>query len=87
MARPDTSETYALTEGADPNDLNRWTLLAQNHWLKSTKLKRVSPDVIKKDIWDILVAEGFDFRSLLALDNLQLLEKYTSANLGMLLLN
>ena len=29
-----------------------------------------------KDIWDVLDQEAFNFRSLLVLENLQLLEKY-----------
>ena len=53
--------------------------LAQKHWLKapkkSTKVK-VKPDVLKNEIWDILERENFAFKSLLALENLQVLEKY-----------
>lgn len=53
--------------------------LAGKHWLKpskkSTKVK-VKPDVIKKEIWDVLEQEDFPFRSLLILENLHILEKY-----------
>lgn len=56
--------------------LDRWTALAEKHWLKSTNAKKVNSDFVKKDIWDVLVLDGFDFRSLLVLENLQLLERY-----------
>ncbi|KAA8572406.1 hypothetical protein MFRU_003g03680 [Monilinia fructicola] len=53
--------------------------LAGKHWLKpskkSTKVK-VKPDVIKKEIWDVLEQEDFPFRSLLILENLHILENY-----------
>jgi intron-binding protein aquarius len=53
--------------------------LAQTHWLKaskkSTKVK-VKQDVLKNEIWDVLEKENFEFRSLQALENLQILEKY-----------
>lgn len=61
--------------------LNHWTLLAQKHWLRSKKAKKVSPEFIKKEIWDVLKASDFDFASLLALDNSQLLEKYKVSEL------
>lgn len=64
-------------DGVEENEgLDRWTLLAEKHWLKSINVKKVNPDLIKKDIWDVLVHDGFDFRSLLALENLQLLDRY-----------
>lgn len=64
-------------DGVGENEsLDRWTLLAEKHWLKSTNVKKVNSDFVKKDIWDALVLDGFDFRSLLALENLQLLERY-----------
>lgn len=62
----------------DNEGLDRWTLLAEKHWLKSTHVRKVNPDLIKNDIWDPLVLDGFDFRSLLALENLQLLERYVN---------
>lgn len=52
--------------------------LAKEHWLrpskKGTKVK-VKLDVLKSDIWDVLEQERFAFKSLLALENLQILEK------------
>lgn len=55
-----------------------WSQLAKKHWLKAAKSKKTKPEVIKKEIWDVLEQEAFHFRSLLMLENLQLLEKYTS---------
>lgn len=58
---------------------NAFAQLAQKHWLKSSKKTakvKVKPDVLKKEIWDVLQQDDFAFRSLLALENLQVLEKY-----------
>ena len=60
---------------ADIEGENHWTSLARKHWLKSSKVKKVKPDVIKTEIWDVLEKEDFDFRALLVLENLQVLEK------------
>lgn len=53
--------------------------LANKYWLKpskkTTKVK-VKPEILKTEIWDVLEKEDFAFRSLLALENLQLLERY-----------
>lgn len=53
--------------------------LAKTHWLKPTKKKaakvKVKPEVLKNDIWDVLEKEDFAFKSLLALENLQILER------------
>ena len=57
---------------------NQWTLLARKHWSKPVKTRKVKPDVIKKEIWDVLENEGFHISSLLLLENLQLLEKSDS---------
>lgn len=62
----------------DPGDDNYWAQLAKKHWPKAVKSKKAKPDLIKKEIWDVLEQEAFHFRSLLMLENLQLLEKYTS---------
>lgn len=53
-----------------------WVQLAKTHWLETSKVRKVKQDVIKKDLWDALEAEGFSFRSLLTLENLNILEKY-----------
>ncbi|KAL9586971.1 MAG: hypothetical protein Q9212_000573 [Teloschistes hypoglaucus] len=75
------SSTGFSGEGGRPNlaDLegdNEWTQLAGKHWLGSTKLKRVKNDVVKIGIWDVLENENFQYRSLLILESLQLLESY-----------
>lgn len=60
---------------ADLEGDNHWALLARKHWLKGSKSKKVKPEVIKSELWDTLEAESFDFRSVLLLENLHLLEK------------
>ena len=57
---------------------NHWIQLAKKHWPNAVKSRKTKADVIKKEIWDVLEQDGFNFRSLLMLENLQLLEKYTS---------
>lgn len=52
-----------------------WVKLAKAQWL-DVKVRKVKPDVIKKQLWDPLEAEGFSSRSLLILENLNVLEKY-----------
>ena len=56
---------------------NHWTSLARKHWLKVTASGkvRVKPNIIKGEIWDVLESEAFAFRSLLILENLQVLEE------------
>lgn len=54
---------------------NRWVTVAQKHWLKQSKIRKAKQDVIKNEIWDPLEAEGFTSRSLLTLENLNILEK------------
>ena len=54
-----------------------WRELAQKHWSSPASAPRkVRSEVVKNEIWDALEKEGFEFRALLALENLQLLEKY-----------
>lgn len=60
---------------ADLEGDNEWTQLARKHWLGSAKSKRVKNDVVKIGIWDNLEKEGFQYRSLLILESLQLLER------------
>ncbi|KAI9872843.1 MAG: hypothetical protein M1830_001128 [Pleopsidium flavum] len=69
------------TDSHDPgfivnNGVDHWTQIANEHWLKTSRSKKVKPDVIKRDIWDVLEKGGFESKSLLALENLQLLEYY-----------
>lgn len=51
--------------------------LARKHWLKSTKSTKikVKPDILKKEVWDVLEKEDFPYRSLLELENLQILDR------------
>lgn len=53
-----------------------WVKLAKTHWLSTSNVRKAKQDVIKKEIWDPLEAEGFNVRSLLTLENLSILEKY-----------
>lgn len=53
-----------------------WVQLAKKHWAEPTsKPRKVKGEVVKKEIWDVLDSEAFDFRSLVRLESLQLLEK------------
>ncbi|KAJ5580048.1 uncharacterized protein N7459_006033 [Penicillium hispanicum] len=52
-----------------------WVKLAKAHWLNTT-VRKAKPDVIKQQLWDPLEAEGFSSRSLLILENLNVLEKF-----------
>ena len=64
---------------ADLHGDNHFAQLAQQHWLKTTRKSakvKVKPDVLKNEIWDVLKREDFSFKSLLLLENLQLLEKF-----------
>ena len=65
----------------DLGNSNYWAELAGEHWIKTSKAskgKKIKPEVLKNKIWDVLEQESFHFRSLLMLENLQLLEKYTT---------
>ncbi|CZR59201.1 related to NAM7-nonsense-mediated mRNA decay protein [Phialocephala subalpina] len=69
-ARP----TVADVEGDDG-----FAQLAKTHWLKKTKKTtkvKVKQDVLKNEIWEVLEKDGFPFKSLLVLENLQILESY-----------
>lgn len=71
VAAEQSSNANASEEG------NTWAQVAQKHWLKksgrSTKVK-VKPDVLKKEIWDVLEKDDFPYSGLLALENLQILD-------------
>ena len=71
------AEGDQLGVGDIGND-NHWALLAKKHWPKPATSKKTKLEVIKKEIWAVLEQEAFQFRSLLILETLQLLEKYTS---------
>ncbi|KAH8821620.1 DEAD helicases superfamily protein-like protein [Xylogone sp. PMI_703] len=58
---------------------NAFAQLAKKHWHKSSKKStkvKVRPDILKNDIWDVLEKDNFPFKSLLILENLQILESY-----------
>ncbi|KAL3425681.1 intron-binding protein aquarius [Phlyctema vagabunda] len=64
---------------ADLQGDNAFAQLAKQYWLKSTKKAtkvKVKQDVLKNEIWDVLEKETFEFKSLLVLENLQILESY-----------
>ncbi|KAL2803232.1 hypothetical protein BJX63DRAFT_412680 [Aspergillus granulosus] len=60
----------------DFRDDSPWVQLARSHWLQKSNVRKLKHDAIKKDIWDPLDAENFSFRSLLTLENLNVLEKF-----------
>lgn len=53
---------------------NHYARVAKENWLE-TSASKVRPEVLKKDLWDVLEKEHFAFRSLLILENLQILER------------
>ncbi|KAI9820245.1 MAG: hypothetical protein M1827_005867 [Pycnora praestabilis] len=61
---------------ADVHGDNYFAQVAQKHWLLKARVVKVKQEVLKNDIWDALESEGFQFRSLLILENLQILESY-----------
>ena len=82
------SQCQDLGENDAPNvdelgDEGHWTLLARQHWSKSVEPRKIRQEVIKKDIWERLQSENFEIRSLVVLENLQLLEKsvWTAQNI------
>jgi intron-binding protein aquarius len=80
-ARPTTAELDGDAEFAQ---------LAKQHWLKTTRRTakvKVKNDVLKQEIWDGLEKEGFPLKSLLALESLQILEKYAGASLLLIALD
>lgn len=61
---------------SDLQDNNHYVRIAREHWLTPSRPSKTRPEVLKEQIWDVLESEGFRFRSLLILENLQILEKY-----------
>ncbi|KAK2628562.1 hypothetical protein QTJ16_001665 [Diplocarpon rosae] len=68
------------SSGGDVEGVSAFEQLAKAHWAKKKSTKatkvKVKPDVLKNEIWDVLEKEDFAFSSLLALENLQILESY-----------
>jgi intron-binding protein aquarius len=72
--KQDTSRPTA----ADIEGESDFAQLAKQHWLKKSKRTtrvKVKTDVLKRDIWDTLEKEGFQYKSLLVLEGLQILER------------
>ena len=60
----------------DRQEGTHWHILADKHWLrKSKRPSKANTHLVKKEIWDVLEEQRFDYPSLLALEGLQLLEK------------
>lgn len=59
----------------EPEDQRDWVSLAQKHWAKPVKTKKIKIEVIKTELWDVLEQRNFDYQSLLILESLRLLEK------------
>lgn len=63
---------------ADLQGDGHFAILAKQHWLKTSKKAakvKVKPEIVKKEIWDVLEREDFSYKSLLILENLQFLER------------
>lgn len=63
---------------ADLHGDSPFAQLAKKHWLKTTKKStkvKVKPEVLKKEIWDVLEQDDFSYKTLLVLENLQILER------------
>ena len=70
---------------ADLHGESAFAQLAKTHWLKASKKPtnvKVKPDLLKSEIWDVLEKEDFAFKSLLTLENLQILERYGTSSLS-----
>lgn len=75
----DGRPTVADLQGESP-----FAQLAKKHWLKQGKKSakvKIKPQVLKKEIWDVLEQEGFSYKTLLVLENLQILERYAQQQL------
>ncbi|KAI0168458.1 intron-binding protein aquarius [Pestalotiopsis sp. NC0098] len=69
----------ARPTAADIEGESEFAQLAKQHWLKSKKRAtrvKVKNDVLKREIWDALEKDGFQYKSLLVLEGLQILESY-----------
>jgi intron-binding protein aquarius len=74
--KPPARPTVADLEGE-----SEFAQLAKQHWLKTSKRTgkvKVKNDVLKKEIWDVLEKDAFPYKSLLVLEGLQTLERYST---------
>jgi intron-binding protein aquarius len=60
---------------ADFREDSSWVQLAKTHWLGASTVRKAKQDVIRQGLWEPLEAENFSLRSLLTLENLNILEK------------
>lgn len=75
----DSSRAQSSANRSDSDAEGEFASLAKQHWLKKTKRAtkvKVKNDVLKREIWDALEKDGFQFKSLVALEGLQTLERY-----------
>jgi hypothetical protein len=61
---------------ADLQGQDYYAGVAHEIWLKGAKPPKVLPAVVKGQLWDRLEKEGFAYASLLALETLQVLERW-----------
>ncbi|KAH0565657.1 hypothetical protein GP486_000947 [Trichoglossum hirsutum] len=59
---------------------NHYAQLAKKNWLNTPGPSRFNPELLKSGVWEPLENENFQFRSLLILENLRLLENYLWPN-------
>lgn len=62
----------------DTSMTEQWEQLAKDLWLSTSSASNVRPEIILRKIWEPLVAEAFNWRSLDILERLQILERYDS---------
>ena len=75
-ARPAPSDNLHEAENE-----GEFASLAKQHWLKTSKRTtkvKVKKDVLKREIWDAIEKDGFQFKSLRELEGLQTLERCAS---------
>ena len=79
MVNPDKTTTTPVEEGrptvADLHGDNPFAQAAKKYWL-GEKPAKFKPEILKTEFYDALERDGFRFRSLLILENLQFLEKF-----------
>jgi intron-binding protein aquarius len=78
QSRSQGAAAQAKAASGDNEGEAEFASLAKQHWLKTSKRTakvKVKNDVLKREIWDTIEKEGFQFKSLLALEGLQTLER------------
>lgn len=75
------AKTASSTDVPQGDGDGEFASLAKRHWLKTSKRAtkvKVKNDVLKRDIWDAIEKDGFQYKSLHALESLQTLERSVS---------